>query len=278
MVAGRCRREEGLTEVGPAGHGSRYHPDMAEIPGFTRSIDKRHPGLPIYYITNEREAPTSMVVLMPASLSATRADRDRIHYHRWKWQDSWPESLVVVMPDPALQQSTKLNGAWFLHPEIDVVAAIADVVSDVAAAARIPQDRIVFYGSSLGGFGAISCAAHLPGARAVAEVPQVYFEKWHPVATRLVEEHVTKGPIAGLRDEFPERLSLPARISFANLVPPMHLISNATDKSIDDQHAFMEWGRRSGLPRIGEQSLELLDLVEGHRAIPRSDLVARLTP
>lgn len=89
---------------------------MSGIAGFTKRVDTRHDHLPITFISNERSTPESMVVLMPASLAASRPDRSRIHYHRWKWQDAWPNSLVLSMPDPALLQSTEMNGAWFIHP------------------------------------------------------------------------------------------------------------------------------------------------------------------
>lgn len=251
---------------------------MSGILGFTRHVDTRHRDLPITFISNERTNPQSMVVLMPASLAATRPDRTRIHYHRWKWQGAWPTSLVLSMPDPALLQSTELNGAWFIHPEVDVIAAISEVVRDVAEGAGIPPERVVFYGSSLGGFGAIGCAAHLPGARAVAEVPQIDFEHWHPAAVKLVEKHAIGGPVSQLRAVAPEKLSLCSRIEFAGTIPPIHIVTNVSDTSLRDQEEFIAWCRSAEVPRVGGQFLELTDLAQGHKAIPQADATARVWP
>ena len=251
---------------------------MSGIPGFTRRICARSAQLPITYISNEKEGPESMVVLMPASLAANRPDRARIHYHRWKWHDAWPKSLVLSMPDPALLQSTELNGAWFIHPEIDVIEAISDVVRDEAAQAGIPAERIVFYGSSLGGFGAIGCAAHVTGARAVAEVPQIDFEHWHPAAVKLVEKHAIGGPVSKLRAIAPERVSLYSRLERAQTIPPIHIITNSSDTSLSDQLDFVEWCRSANIPKLGGQFIELTDLAEGHKAIARTEATARVWP
>lgn len=252
--------------------------NMANIPGFTYHRDDRDPTIPVHYISNGRKEPVSMVVLMPASLPQSRPDRNRTHYHRWTWHESWPESLVLSVSDPALQQSTELNGAWYIHPQIDLIQAIARAVSDEAAAANILNDRIVFYGSSLGGFGAIACASHIKGARAVAEVPQIDFEHWHLSAKRMIERHVINGPLSKLRSYAPERLSLTDRLRFANCVPPIHIISNATDTSIHDQRSFIDYCENTSLPRIGQQRLELTDLASGHKAIPRDEAVKRVMP
>lgn len=159
-----------------------------------------------------------------------------------------------------------------------MIAALTGVVRDEAAKAGIPPERIVFYGSSLGGFGAIGCAAHIPGARAVAEVPQIDFERWHPTAVRLVEKHAIGGPISKLRSVAPERLSLYSRLEFAGTIPPIHIITNSADTSLHDQQEFIEWCRTAEVHRLGGQFLELTDLVRGHKAIAQTEATARVWP
>lgn len=246
--------------------------------GMTETVDDRLPGLPIWYATTELDQPDSMLVLMPAALSPSRADRTRVHYTRWSWHSSWPTTQVLSIADPALQQSPVLNGAWFIHPRFDVTAAIAGLAADRAAEKGIPADRVVFYGSSLGGFGAIACAAHFVGARAVAEVPQIDFEHWQPLATQMVEEHALGKPFAEFRAEFPERVDLAARLRFAGLVPPITIISNTGDKSYQDQTGFIEWCQGVDLPRLGAQELVTTTLVDGHRVLQKDDIMEWLQP
>lgn len=97
------------------------------------------------------------------------------------------------MSDPVLQVSFRLNGAWFIHPTHDVVATIATVVREVAVDLGIAVSDVTFYGAPPGGFGAIGCAAHLLRSKAVAEVPQIDFDHWGPVVTRLIEDAVWGG-------------------------------------------------------------------------------------
>lgn len=113
--------------------------------------DDRLTELPIHYAITERTNPEGMVVLMPSALAAGRADRDKIIYTRSSWQGSWPNAQVMSIPDPAIQIDNRLNGAWFINPHHDVISNLADIVKENAAAANIPHERIVFYGSSLGG-------------------------------------------------------------------------------------------------------------------------------
>ena len=75
------------------------------------------------------------------------------------------------MPDPAIRVDNRLNGAWFINPEYDIIETIAAIVKENADTSGIPHSRIVFYGSSLGGSGAIAAAAHIPGSQAVSEGP-----------------------------------------------------------------------------------------------------------
>ena len=112
----------------------------------------------------------------------------------------------------------------------------------------------------------------------MAEVPQIDFESWHPVATRLVEEHVIKTPLSSFRVLHPERLSLLDRLRHAAFIPPIHIVSNSTDKLIADQRAFIHWCQTVDLPRAGDQVLEVTDLVSGHKALPKEQAIARIVP
>lgn len=251
---------------------------MTHLAGMTEHQDLSVPGLTIHYASTDRENVNSMIVLMPSALPANRTDRLRPHYARWSWHESWPESEVISIADPAMQQSPALNGAWFIHPRIDIPAAIAALVSRRASDAGIEPERVLFYGSSLGGFGAIACAAHLPGVKAVAEVPQIDFERWQPLATRMLEEHVLHGPIADLRSAHPERVNLTERLLFAGHIPQITLISNPGDKSYTDQVDFIRWCEGATLPKTESTSLATPTGVEGHRVLQKQDILEWLRP
>lgn len=249
-----------------------------EFSDLTIVTDDRLDGLPISYGVVERPAPTSAVVLMPAALPPDRVGTGTAYYPRWSWADEWPESLVLSIADPSVTATPVLSGAWYMHPRHDVLRALAQIVGENADRFDIPHDRIVFYGSSLGGFGSIGAAALLPGARAVAEVPQIDFEHWMPGAVRAVETHLLRTDITAHRKAHPEQVSLVDRLTSAALIPPIHIVSNSTDYSIDDQRQFIAWCASAPVSRIGEQVLEETHLTKGHAVLRQPEAVRRVNP
>lgn len=246
--------------------------------GMTTHQDDRLAGLPIHFVSNHRGDADSMVVLMPSALAAGRQDRARPGYARWSWQSAWPTSLVLAFADPAMQVSQALNGAWFIHREHDVVAALAAIAGEIADAAEISADRVLFYGSSLGGFGALACAAHVPGAHAVAEVPQINVGNWFQSAVAGIERHILHQPMTAFEREHPERVCIRDRFRYAGLVPPFRIISNPTDDMLSDQKELVAWSRDVDLPRLGGQRLDLTDRVSGHKALLQADAFEYVGP
>lgn len=241
------------------------------------NTDERLEGLPIYYReTGRHENETDfLLVLMPAALSISRPDRTKAFVSRFTWADLWPSAEVLAIADPSLQESTQLNGGWFIHPSHDVPAAIAALAVEKADARGIPPERITFYGSSLGGFGAIAAASTVPGARAVAEVPQIYFRNWMPGAVNAVEKHLIRMPLDDFQALHPERLSLPDRLLHSGNVPSILLITNPDEARLDEQLEFLEWARSSGIPKSGPIETFGTDRVRGHK-VNDKDLIRRL--
>lgn len=186
---------------------------------------------------------------------------------RSSWESYWPEHQVVCIADPAMQMDQRLDGAWYMHPKHDILPAISGLISDLAAENQILHRKIVFHGSSLGGFGAIGAAAYLPNSRAVAEIPQIEFTNWNQNSTQKVEQYIT-GPIEEHRKKFPEQVSVQARLEKAGYIPPIRLITNMKDNAIQEHQKFFEWASTSTLPK-GNHPLELLITtgIDGHHAL-----------
>lgn len=219
-----------------------------------------------------------MVVLMPAALSPGRSDRQRIFYTRATWQDQWPTSDVICFSDPAIGQDSRLNGAWYMHRDYDVIQALADLVMEQADSRNISHNRIVVYGSSLGGFGALMLAAHIPGARAVAEVPQLDFALWLPSAVAEVEQYILGEPVKEFRKRHPERVSVLHRFLFASRIPKFSILTNGNDFRIAEQRNFMQWVRQSKLPKNGMNLLIENDTTYGHEVLSKDQLVQFVQP
>lgn len=243
-------------------------------------IDHRMPGLPIHYRATHRPlADTdSLLVLMPAALTPARPDREKLIASRFTWSSAWPNSEVIAVTDPALQESSRLNGAWFIHPKHDIIAAIAGLAADIASARGIPPHRILFYGSSLGGFGAIAAASVIDGARAVAEVPQIHFANWGRAAVTAVEQELLGCSLEEFGQVHPERLSLPDRLLHSGRVPGILLITNPEETRLGEQLEFLRWIRKSDLPRSGPVEMLSTDRVSGHAVLERDDIPALVRP
>lgn len=247
-------------------------------PGF--SVYTKLPDLPIHYraTRRRRDDTDSLLVLMPSALNADRPDRSKQIVRRFSWADCWPAAEVIAVADPVLQLSSALNGAWFIHPEHDVIAAIGQLAAEIADDRGIPGDRITFYGSSLGGFGAIGAASTLDGARAVAEVPQIYFLNWGKAAIRDVEVDVIHEPMQDFAKDHPERVELSARILHSGRIPAIRLITNPTEIRRQEQWEFFEWARESSLPKSGPFEMVTTNSAAGHSVLDRETLRRLVIP
>ncbi|WP_161937893.1 hypothetical protein [Serinicoccus chungangensis] len=172
------------------------------------------------------------------------------------------------MADPALRGTPVPDGAWYLDAQHDTIHAIAETVGAEAERRGIPLHRVVYYGSSLGGFGAL-CAAAVTRSHAVAEVPQIDFQRWFPGAVRKVEEHVLHGSVAELRAAHPERVDVWERFRHEGHIPSFSIVTNELDRSFQDQLGLVTAVRDHELYRRTQADLVISALTSGHQVLPK---------
>ncbi|WP_439256335.1 hypothetical protein [Microbacterium sp. A94] len=182
---------------------------------------------------------------------------------------------IVALGDPSIALDERILGGWFMHPEIDLIAELASIVENLAQTLKVEPENVTFHGSSLGGFGAIGMAAHLRGASAISEIPQIDVERWKITSAIRLLEDVVGQPLAEFRKTFPERVDAFERLRFAGIVPPLRVITNPGDPSLALQQGFMD-----ALPSIagecevlGEQRLILSNAVLGHKPLPKAEVL-----
>ena len=91
-------------------------------------------------------------------------------FARWNWHGIF-NSNILAISDPTLHFDGDIPIGWFSGTKYQNVAAFtADVVVKVASLIGIPANRIIFWGSSAGGFASISLAA----ASLVQMVKRIY--------------------------------------------------------------------------------------------------------
>lgn len=240
-------------------------------------VDNRLAKLPIHYMRTRRPNADSIIVLMPAALPHDRPDRARKYYTRWNWRNEWRSSEVIAFSDPALQQDERLNGAWYVHPSYDVTGSLCEIVSDVAAEYKIGPEDIIFYGSSLGGFGSLACASNLQGSYALAEVPQTEIQNWIPLAGKHIESYITQTPLPVYRQKHPEQLSTLHRFLTNHYVPNFTIVTNLGDPSYNDQITLMKWCRSTQIDK-GKKGQELIitNSLDGHKVFEKEVIVQML--
>lgn len=224
-----------------------------------------------------RESASHMVVFLPGAQDE-KSTRRVPFFHRWSWQEDLPEMHVVALGDPSIALDERILGGWFMHPEIDLVAELASMVRRIAETLNVAPENITFHGSSLGGYGAIGMAAHLRGASAISEIPQIDVQRWKNEAAIQLLGEVVGQPLSEFRTVFPERVHVYARLRYAGVVPPLLLITNPGDPTYALQQRFM-----AALPSLskdcevlGEQKLVESTTVRGHKALPKAEVLELL--
>lgn len=222
----------------------------------------------------------SIVVFMPAAQAGNDKGQINPLFSRWNWARDYPNSHVVAISDPALYYSEEILAAWYVSPEIDIMKVIAQSVRDISNTLLIPEHAIVVYGSSLGGFGALSLAAILDGASAVCEIPQVDLERWPvPSALRALEDKILLGPLSDHRQRHPEQIDVLARFRAANRVPDMRLITNIQDPLFEDHLQFVADAAKLSTEKIhvGRIELAIENRVQGHQVLTQNEVALMLS-
>ncbi len=220
-------------------------------------------GLPLHAKLFERASAQALLVFMPSAVAASNIQHRHPAFARWQWESHFPDAHVLAVADPSMGISEELRGAWYMHPEHDVIAGMGTAIRNVAE--RLGADSIVFYGSSLGGFGALALASRIEGSVAIAEVPQLDFAHWLQSARKAVETHILGRELEDHRAAHPQQVSIRARFEMAGRVPSFVIVSNVRDSGFREQLEFFEWVSAAAPYEDGSKhELHLVDEVLGH--------------
>lgn len=252
--------------------------------GLVQSSTDLHPGmrLDLLFRQGPRDA-SQLLVLLPSAQS--RTTRSNPIFHRWSWEKHFPDQHVLALSDPALYLSDQVLGGWFMHPEADLVEAASEVIRSLAVARSVPEDQVVLFGSSMGGFLAMMLAAHVPGATAVAEIPQFDMRRYEfPSTLRAIESHQLGG--RSIDEHFalhPAQVSVVERFRRAGRVPAFTVLTNTEDVTFQEAPAVVQELLSLGQLKAhhGEMTVSVVPDQPGHTALDypqvRAALVSALT-
>ncbi|MFC0675711.1 hypothetical protein [Brachybacterium hainanense] len=136
----------------------------------------------------------------------------------------------------------------------------------------MPARKVIFYGSSLGGFGAL-CGASAAAAHAVAEVPQIDVRNWFPGAVKKIEDHIIHVPMDAYGARHPERVDVWSRFMVEASIPSFVILTNELDRSFQDQLSLIARVREH--PRYAGEDAELVVTARtrGHQVLAKQQAV-----
>lgn len=178
---------------------------------------------------------------------------------------------VTLLP----YEECELNGAWFIHPQFDLLKLLTDLVKEECKRRHTPDSHVVYYGSSLGGFSALSAASLHEGSSAVAEIPQIELADWREIPVNKVIKYVMKEPYHKFRAKYPERVNVQERMIKTGYIPNFTILTNTTEVLLDSQKAFVLWAQE----RAPLQQIEIVISTtrSGHQVASRAEAVAAIS-
>lgn len=94
-------------------------------------------------------------------------------YHRWSWGNLINASIVNIL-DPMYDEYSELPIGWYWGTEdLNYRELMGSLIRKIADKLGCSYDKIVLYGSSAGGTGALYTAHYIKGCTAVAINPQI---------------------------------------------------------------------------------------------------------
>jgi hypothetical protein len=204
----------------------------------------------LYYSGSEQR---SLYVMLSAMID--RKKHGPPVFNRWTWAEKkmFPGHVLCVS-DPTLELHNGLDLGWYLGTaEHDASEDLAEVIRGFAAKLGVPDDRIVIWGSSGGGFSALAVASRIKKATAVAINAQTdIFTFKNSQAVEAVKKSCFGGQsVKHIREHFGPRVNM-AQAWKSNRSSRAILLQNTLDAYHYTHHFIPFWEALGGKTEGGE--------------------------
>lgn len=219
-----------------------------------------------------RKNAKKVIILLPSAQPVSSEVKNPV-FHRWSWMDNFKDSHVLCLSDPTLYYGN-VHAGWFVgNGDVNVIDAMSDFIDKILKKLDLTGNNVLFYGSSMGGFGAMMLATKTRGSIAVAEVPQIDLKNYpFKNALSLIANKVLK------KDDFfkafqdqPECIDVLSKFELENYVPSLHLITNNLDPACSEHLDFITSITKNSkalFSDIGDISITILSDAIGHKPLP----------
>ena len=163
---------------------------------------------------------------------------------------------ILRISDPTLLLSDWQKGACFIGTETEnPIPSIVEHCNDFAKKLGVSRARIIYFGNSGAGFGALHCAIWDGLSPAIATNPLLELDRFvkYNFGNGSAELFRTGATLAELCLEYPERFSVSAALNHARKAgkcPKLALIQNVSDVHHYESH-YGDFCRTFGVPKEG---------------------------
>lgn len=130
-------------------------------------------------------------------------------FARWNWHGIFNSSILAIS-DPTLYLDDNLPIGWFAGTKYQKISAfVADAILKVASLLDIPPNRIIFWGSSAGGYASILLAAQIDGASFISANGQTQIINYYKSHIEHFRKQFDASSTAKeLAEKYPEQWSI----------------------------------------------------------------------
>lgn len=104
-----------------------------------------------------------------------------IQFQRHSWSSDYTDRYhCVIIDDPTINDNNELSIGWFQGWEgCDLYSSLCNMVSSMCSTLDIGEEKVVFFGSSAGGFISLKLSEYFLSATVLAINPQLFINRFY---------------------------------------------------------------------------------------------------
>lgn len=219
---------------------------------------------------SSKECNDKLVVFLQGAI-----DREKLSppiYHRWSWHKEI-DSNVLCINDPLLNKNDDLRIGWYAGTKnFEYIRKYSKLILKIIDDLSIDRNKLMFYGSSAGGFAAIQFGVAIRNSTVVVNNPQTcildYYETHVDDYLKVAFPDNSKEDVRKL---FGKRLDLKELIANSTHIPDIHYYQNLADSFHYKNHFIPFISRVFECGKASSLKIEIYrDDTEGHSPLSRS--------
>lgn len=204
----------------------------------------------------------------------TKHDRNRPWFNRWSWLF---EDSRIFYNDPTLYLAPDIYGPWCVGTKEEwYLENIAKIISCIAEKLEIPNNHMIFFGSSSGGFTSLYFSIMIKNSIALAEIPQFDITEWGDHWKPIKNASFSSMSDQEFIKEFGYRLKVLEFINKEKFIPNAYVICDCSAEYDYEKQYIPFFNKLGSLPfKNDSNSIKLIIIGknEGHAPSPMGDIL-----